>query len=58
MFSVQFKHDWRVVADSHRIKVVREDEDHWTLTINNAIHLDEGLKNDDVICTDVIQFNL
>ena len=42
--SVQFKHDWRVVADSHRVKVVREDEDHWTLTISNAIHLDEGLK--------------
>lgn len=40
--SVQLKHDWRVVADSHRVKVQREDQDHWTMTINNAIHLDEG----------------
>ena len=40
--SVRFKHDWRVVADSHRVKILRQDEDHWTVDINNAIHLDEG----------------
>jgi hypothetical protein len=41
--TIQLKHDWRVIADSHRLKIVREDFDHWTLNINNAIHMDEGL---------------
>lgn len=40
---VTFKHDWRIVADSHRVKIVREDHDHWTLNVANAIRLDEGM---------------
>ena len=40
---VTFKHDWRVVADSHRVKIVREDEEHWTLNVGNAIRMDEGM---------------
>ena len=40
---VAFKHDWRVIADSHRIKIVREDFDHWTLNFRNAIYMDEGM---------------
>ncbi|KAK2186867.1 hypothetical protein NP493_186g03131 [Ridgeia piscesae] len=41
--TVQFKKDWRVVADSHRLKVTREDYEHWTMNIGNVIHMDEGL---------------
>ena len=41
--TVTFKKDWRVIADSQRIKIVREEYDHWTLNIRNAIHPDEGL---------------
>jgi len=41
--SVQFKKDWRVVAGSHRVKTVREEFDHWTLNIQNSIHMDEGV---------------
>jgi hypothetical protein len=40
---VTLKHDWRVIADSHRIKIIREDHDHWTLNIANAINMDEGM---------------
>jgi len=40
---VSFKHDWRMLADSHRVKVLREDQDHWTVNFANAIRLDEGL---------------
>ena len=41
--SVQFKKDWRAVAGSHRVKTVREGFDHWTLNIQNCIHMDEGV---------------
>lgn len=41
--SVQFKKDWRPVAGSHRVKCVREGFDHWTLNIQNSIHMDEGV---------------
>ena len=41
--SVQFKKDWRVIAGSHRVKTVREGFDHWTLNIQNSIHMDEGV---------------
>jgi hypothetical protein len=40
---VQFKKDWRNIAGSHRVKTVREGFDHWTLNIQNAIHMDEGV---------------
>jgi len=41
--SVQFKKDWRAIAGSHRVKTVREGFDHWTLNIQNSIHMDEGV---------------
>jgi len=41
--TVTFKKDWRVVAGSHRIKIVREEFDHWTVNIQNTIHMDEGV---------------
>jgi len=41
--TVTFKKDWRIIAGSHRIKIVREEYDHWTLNIQNTIHMDEGL---------------
>ena len=41
--SVQFKKDWRLVAGSHRVKTVREGFDHWTLNIQNCIHMDDGV---------------
>merc|ERR1712142_12356 len=37
------KHDWRVIADSHRIKVARESYDHWAIYFRNAIYMDEGM---------------
>ncbi|CAD5121391.1 DgyrCDS9913 [Dimorphilus gyrociliatus] len=40
---VEFKKDWRVIADSHRVKIRREEYDHWTLSVDNAIRLDEGV---------------
>ena len=40
---VMFKKDWRPIAGSHRVKIVREEFDHWTLNIQNAIHMDEGV---------------
>jgi hypothetical protein len=40
---VHFKKDWRNIAGSHRVKTVRESQDHWTLNIQNAIHMDEGV---------------
>ena len=40
---VYFKKDWRNVAISHRVKTIRESHDHWTLNIQNAIHMDEGV---------------
>lgn len=41
--TVKFKKDWRQVAGSHRVKVAREDFDHWSLNIQNAIRTDEGV---------------
>ena len=41
--TVQFKKDWRVIADSHRVKIAREEYDHWALNISNSIRLDEGV---------------
>ena len=41
--TVQFKHDWRFMADSHRVKITREDFDHWSLNMSKVIRLDEGL---------------
>lgn len=41
--TIQFKKDWRPVAGSHRIKVSREDFDHWSLNMQNAIRTDEGV---------------
>ena len=41
--TVQFKKDWRIVADSHRVKIIREEYDHWGLNVMNAIRLDEGV---------------
>lgn len=40
---VEFRKDWRVIADSHRVKIRREEYDHWTLSVDNAIRLDEGV---------------
>lgn len=41
--TVSFKKDWRPVAGSHRIKIAREEFDHWTLSIQNSIRMDEGV---------------
>ena len=41
--AVTFKHDWRVIANGHRVKISREDYDHWTLNVNTAIYMDEGM---------------
>lgn len=41
--TVQFKKDWRVLADSHRVKLQREEFDHWTINVGSAIRMDEGL---------------
>ena len=40
---IQFKKDWRTIANSHRVTALREEFDHWTLNIKNAIHADEGV---------------
>lgn len=41
--AVSFKKDWRPIAVSHRIRIAREEFDHWTLSIQNSIHMDEGI---------------
>ena len=41
--TVSFKKDWRMLADSHRVKILREEHDHWTVNFKSAIHMDEGL---------------
>ncbi len=41
--TVTFKKDWRVIGDAHRVKIVREEYDHWTLNVQGAIRLDEGI---------------
>lgn len=40
---ISFMKDWRVLAGSHRMQIVREDFDHWTLNFKNTINSDEGV---------------